>query len=68
MVQSTNMLNPYPQQGGANAVAINIYNPQAYGAPASQAQNVPPYAYTNSLYSRMSSLGSGLLAYSFSSI
>ena len=49
MVQSTNMLNPYPQQGGANAVAINIYNPQAYGAPAQQ-QQVPPYAYTNSLY------------------
>ena len=49
MVQSTNMLNPYPQQGGANAVAINIYNPQAYGAPAAQ-QQVPPYAYTNSLY------------------
>ena len=49
MVQSTNMLNPYPQQGGANAVAINIYNPQAYGAPATQ-QQVPPYAYTNSLY------------------
>ena len=38
MVQSTNMLNPYPQQGGANAVAINIYNPQAYGAPATQQQ------------------------------
>ena len=52
MVQSTNMLNPYPQQGGANAVAINIYNPQAYGAPAaSTTQALPPYNYTNSLYS-----------------
>ena len=33
-------------QGGANAVSINIYNPQAYG---STPQNAP-YQYTNSLY------------------
>ena len=53
MIQPTNM--QYPQAGGANAVAINIYNPQAYGgtnAPAS-AQGVP-YNYTNSLYSEPS--------------
>lgn len=38
----------YPQQGGANAVAINIYNPQAYGAPQQQAPQMPNY--TNSFY------------------
>ena len=54
MIQPTNMQmpmqQPYPQQGGANAVSINIYNPQAYGsAPnATNAQNAP-YAY-NSAY------------------
>lgn len=45
MIQPTNTQIPmqYPQQGGANAVAINIYNPQAYGStPTAQtAQNVP---------------------------
>ena len=48
-IQSTNM--QYPQQGGANAVSINIYNPQAYGGTSmpAQAQGVP-YNYTNSLY------------------
>lgn len=36
-----------PQPGGANAVAINIYNPQAYGStPASNQVN----PYQNSLY------------------
>jgi len=50
MIQPTNMQTPYPQQGGANAVSINIYNPQAYGGtPNAQMQNVP-YNYTNSLY------------------
>ena len=53
MIQPTNMQTPYPQQGGANAVSINIYNPQAYGSTG--ATNMPavqnvPYAYTNSLY------------------
>ncbi|MBR3604936.1 MAG: HEAT repeat domain-containing protein [Candidatus Gastranaerophilales bacterium] len=49
MIQPTNM--QYPQQGGANAVSINIYNPQAYGGTSmpAQAQGVP-YNYTNSLY------------------
>lgn len=43
MIQPTNLQMPYPQQGGANAVAINIYNPQAYGATpnAQMAQNTP---------------------------
>ena len=48
MIQPTNAQQLYPQAGGANAVSINIYNPQAYGAGA-QPQQVP-YAYTNSLY------------------
>ena len=48
MIQPTNVQMPmqaqYPQQGGANAVAINIYNPQAYGsAPNAQAGAVPQY-------------------------
>lgn len=51
MIQSPNMqpqMQQVPQQGtGANAVAINIYNPQAYGsAPAQQA----PYAYEQPIY------------------
>lgn len=47
MIQQPNFAQipqAYPQ-GGANAVSINIYNPQAYGA-SPQA----PYNYTNSLY------------------
>ena len=53
MIQPTNAQQLYPQQGGANAVSINIYNPQAYGAGASatpQACATTPYNYTNSLY------------------
>lgn len=53
MIQPTNAQQLYPQQGGANAVSINIYNPQAYGSnPNAQAQNcaTTPYEYTNSLY------------------
>lgn len=53
MIQPTNMQTPYPQQGGANAVSINIYNPQAYGSTGTTSmpaiQNAP-YGYTNSLY------------------
>jgi len=51
MIQPTNAQPLYPQQGGANAVSINIYNPQAYAGqmPQTAAQQVP-YAYTNSLY------------------
>ena len=43
---------PYPQQGGANAVSINIYNPQAYGGTPAQslAPQQVPYNYTNSFY------------------
>ncbi len=48
MIQPTNAQQLYPQAGGANAVSINIYNPQAYGAGAQPQQ--APYAYTNSLY------------------
>lgn len=47
MIQQPNFAQmplAYPQ-GGANAVSINIYNPQAYGASAQA-----PYNYTNSLY------------------
>ncbi len=41
----------YPAQGGgANAVSINIYNPQAYGAPQNQAAAQAPMTYPNSLY------------------
>lgn len=53
MTQPLNAQQLYPQQGGANAVSINIYNPQAYGnmPQTGQApQNVAPYNYTNSLY------------------
>ena len=40
-----------PSSGGANAVSINIYNPQAYGADKQQAGvQQMPYGYTNSLY------------------
>ena len=49
MIQPTNAQQLYPQPTGANAVAINIYNPQAYGS-APQAQQAP-YGYTNSIYS-----------------
>ena len=49
MIQPTNM--QYPQQGGANAVSINIYNPQAYGSTgAVNPGQCAPYQYTNSLY------------------
>lgn len=51
MIQPTNMQAQYPQQGGANAVSINIYNPQAYGgSPNTNATTQAPYAYQNSLY------------------
>lgn len=46
MIQPTYAQQPIPQTGGANAVAINILNPQAFGAP----QQAQPYGYTNSLY------------------
>ena len=46
MIQPTNTQLPIPQQGGANVVSINIYNPQAYGTTPQQA----PYDYTNSVY------------------
>ncbi len=50
MIQPTNAQLPMPQ-GGANAVSINIFNPQAYGsAPATQQAQSVPYGYTNSLY------------------
>ena len=48
MIQQPNFAQ-LPQtlpQNGANAVSINIYNPQAYGSSPQQA----PYAYTNSFY------------------
>ena len=48
MIQQPNIAQQpqlYPQ-GGANAVSINIYNPQAYGTTPQNA----PYQYTNSLY------------------
>ena len=48
MIQPKNM--QYPQQGGANAVSINIYNPQAYGGNATAPAQGVPYNYTNSLY------------------
>ena len=50
MIQPTNIQQPYPAQGGANAVSINIYNPQAYGSAAPQNAQQAPYDYTNSLY------------------
>ncbi len=40
--------NLYPQPCGANAVSINIYNPQAYGSMPHA--NQIPYNYTDSLY------------------
>ena len=49
MIQQPNMVQMpqnTPQGSGANAVSINIYNPQAYGS----APNNAPYEYTNSLY------------------
>ncbi len=48
MIQPTNAQQLYPQQGGANAVSINIYNPQAYGNTPQAGQQVPNY--TNSYY------------------
>ena len=51
MIQPTNAQPLYPQQGGANAVSINIYNPQAYAGQAPQQMAQPaPYAYQNPLY------------------
>ncbi len=49
MIQPTNAQLPIPQ-GGANAVNINIYNPQAYGSAGTQTAQQAPYGYTNSLY------------------
>ena len=51
MIQPTNM-QAYPQQGGgANAVAINIYNPQAYGSTPNQpVQQNAPYAVQQPIY------------------
>lgn len=51
-IQQPYQQNPYPQQGGANAVSINIYNPQAYGGTPAQslAPQQVPYNYTNSFY------------------
>jgi len=48
MIQQPNIAQQpqVPQPNGANAVSINIYNPQAYGS----APQTPPYNYTNSLY------------------
>ena len=46
MIQPTNAQLPITQPSGANAVSINIYNPQAYGSAAQQ----PPYDYSNSVY------------------
>ena len=45
-------MQPAPQpMGGANAVSINIYNPQAYGANGQSGLNAAaPYNYDNSLY------------------
>ena len=51
MIQPTNAQPLYPQQGGANAVSINIYNPQAYAGQAPQQMAQPaPYAYQNPMY------------------
>ena len=51
MIQPTNAVQPYPQTGGANAVSINIFNPQAYGsAPAANNNMQAPYQLQNSLY------------------
>ena len=53
MIQPTNMQNAMPTypQGGANAVAINIFNPQAYGSnPNAQASHVAPYQMPQSFY------------------
>ncbi len=50
MIQPTNLQNPYPQQGGANAVSINIFNPQAYASAPSGQQNQAPWGYTNQIY------------------
>lgn len=44
MIQPTNAQQLYPQKGGANAVNINIYNPQAYGS------DVQAPAYPNAIY------------------
>ena len=46
MIQPTNAQLPITQPSGANAVSINIYNPQAYGSAPQQT----PYDYTNSVY------------------
>lgn len=52
MIQPTNAQQLYPAQGGgANAVSINIFNPQAYGAPqGTTPAATAPYNYQNSLY------------------
>lgn len=51
MVQSTNLYPAnvkQPTQGTANAVAINIFNPTAYGSAPSEQQ--APYTYDQSVY------------------
>ena len=50
MIQPTNAQQLYPQPGGANAVSINIYNPQAYGSMPQQNAMQAPYQLSNSLY------------------
>lgn len=51
MIQPTNAQQLYPAQGGgANAVSINIFNPQAYGSPQGMPAATAPYSYPNSLY------------------
>ena len=55
MIQPTNVQMPmqaqYPQQGGANAVAINIYNPQAYGSTPNAQTGVVPQTFQQPIYS-----------------
>ena len=53
MIQPTNAQQLYPAQGsGANAVSINIFNPQAYGGVPQGANNnvSAPYSYQNPIY------------------
>ena len=53
MIQPTNAQQIYPQPtGGANAVSINIFNPQAYGGVPQGANNnvSAPYSYQNPIY------------------
>ena len=50
MTQPLMYTQTYPQQGSANAVSINIYNPQAYGSAPQMVPQQLPYNYTNSFY------------------